>query len=261
MKYVCDICQHVCDSIDQLKEHKLKHSDKKKYICQYCRTRGYTKECDRKNHEENCPAKSSSLEKVSIPKSSSSKKGTKKGGPKRKLFSTATTQEHSLVSNNPSTSPLSLDPSSFFETEDQAESVSDVPTPRKQLMLNCKNGMSEGFYKNSCSPNVKREQQSSSSSESLPSTVKSLKASIKGKHKCSICKQTFQERQQLIQHAEYQHRTRDWRKLFKYRRCVMNFDSEVEFNVHMDQHAKDDALEVKNFKPYKPSPPSKKKKK
>ena len=88
LKYVCDICQHVCDSIDHLKEHKLKHSDKNIYICRYCRTHGYTKECDRKNHEENCPAKLSSLEKVSIPKSSCLKKGTKKGGPKRKLFST-----------------------------------------------------------------------------------------------------------------------------------------------------------------------------
>ena len=198
---------------------------------------------------------------MSIPKSSSSKKGTKRGGLKRKLFSTTTTQEHSLVSNNPSMSPLSLDPSSFFETEDQAESVSDVPTPCQQPMHNCKNGMSEGFYKNGCSPHVKHEQQSFSSSKSLPSTVKSPKASIKGKHKCSICKQTFQECRQLIQHAEYQHRTRDRRKLFKCRRCVMNFDSEVEFNVHMDQHAKDDALEVKNFKLYKPPPPSKKKKK
>ena len=203
----------------------------------------------------------SSLEKVSISKSSSSKKGTKKGGLKRKLFSAATTQEHSVVSTNPSTSPLGLDPSSFFETEDQAESVSDVPTPHQQPMRNCKNGMSEGFYRNGCSPNVKHEQQSSSSSESLPPTVKSLKASIKGKHKCSICKQTFQECRQLIQHAEYQHRMRDWRKLFKCRRWVMNFDSEVEFKVHMDQHAKDDALEVKNFKPYKPPPSSKKKKK
>ena len=128
-------------------------------------------------------------------------------------------------------------------------------------MCNCKNGMSEGFYKNGCSPNVKREQQSSSSSESLPSTVKLPKASTKGKHKCSICKQTFEEHRQLIQHAEYQHRTRDRRKLFKCRHCVMNFDSEVEFKVHMDEHAKDDALEVKNFKLYKPPPPSKKKKK
>ena len=112
LKYVCDICQHVSDTIDQLKEHKLKHSDKKIYICRYCRTRGYTKECDRKNHEENCSAKLSSLKKVSIPKSSSSKKGTKIG-PKRKLFSTATTQEYSVVSD-PSTSQLGLDPSSFF---------------------------------------------------------------------------------------------------------------------------------------------------
>ena len=100
-------------------------------------------------------------------------------------------------------------------------------------MRNCKNGVSEGFYKNGCSPNVKREQQSSSSSESLPPTVKSPKPSLKGKHKCSICKQTFQERRKLIQHVEYQHRTRDRRKLFKYRRCVMNFDSQVEFQVHM----------------------------
>ena len=170
---------------------------KKIYICRYCRTHGYTKECDRKNHEESCSAKLSSLEKVRIPKSSSSKKGTKKGGPKRKLFSTATTQEYSAVSN-PSTSLLGLDPSSFFETEDQAESISDVMTPHQQPMRNCKNSVSEGFYKNGCSPNVKCEQPSSSSSKSLPPTVKSPKPSLKGKHKCSICKQTFQECRQLI---------------------------------------------------------------
>ena len=127
-------------------------------------------------------------------------------------------------------------------------------------MHNCKNGVSEGFYKNGCSPNVKCEQQSSSSSKSLPPTVKSPKPSLKGKHKCSICKQTFQECRKLIQHVEYQHRMRDQRKLFKCRCCVMNFDSQVEFQVHMDQHVKDDALEVKNFKPYKPPPPKKKKK-
>ena len=261
LKYVCDICQHVLDTIDQLKEHRLKHSDKKKYICHYCRTRSYTKECDRKNHEENCSTKLASLEKVSIPKSWASKKGSKKIGPKRKLFSTASTQEDSVVSNNPSTISLGLDPSSFFEKEGQAESVLDVPTSRQQPMRNCKNGVSQGFYKNGGSPIVKREQETSSSGESLPPSVKSPKPSLKGKHKCSICKQTFQECSQLIQHAEYQHRTRDWRKLFKCRRCVVNFDSEVEFKVHMDQHTKDDALEVKNFKPYKPPPPSKKKKK
>ena len=29
LKYICDICQHVSNTIDQLKEYKLKHSDKK----------------------------------------------------------------------------------------------------------------------------------------------------------------------------------------------------------------------------------------
>ena len=86
VKYVCDICQHTCDSIELLSEHKLKHSDKKKFICHYCRTWGYTKECDCKMHEEKCTARLASLEKVQVPKSSSVKNGSKKDGAKRKLF-------------------------------------------------------------------------------------------------------------------------------------------------------------------------------
>ena len=82
VKYVCDICQHTCDSIELLSEHKLKHSDKKKFICRYCRTRGYTKECDHKMHEEKCAARLASLENVQVPKSSSLKKGSKRWGQK-----------------------------------------------------------------------------------------------------------------------------------------------------------------------------------
>ena len=42
---------------------------------------------------------------------------------------------------------------------------------------------------------------------------------------------------------------------------MVNFDSEEGFTVHMEQHAKDDAKEVKAFKPYKPPPVGKKRKK
>ena len=42
---------------------------------------------------------------------------------------------------------------------------------------------------------------------------------------------------------------------------MVNFDSEEGFTIHMKQHAKDDAKEGKAFKPYKPPPAGKKRKK
>ena len=127
---MCDICQHTCDSIDLLSEHKLKHSDKKKFICRYCRTWGYTKECDHKLHEEKCAARLASLEKVQVPKCSTVKKGSKKDGAKRKLFS-GPLQTSLDLGNAPSTSLLTYDQTSLFDTE-ESELVTDVPTSCQQ---------------------------------------------------------------------------------------------------------------------------------
>ena len=146
------------------------------------------------------------MEKVQVLKSSSVKKGSKKDGAKRKLFS-GPLQTSSDLGNPPSTSSLSYDQTGLFDTE-ESESVTEVPTSCQQPIRKCKNGVSEGFYKNGCSPSIKHEA-NSSSSEDLPPTVKSPKPSLKGKFKCSMCKQTFTEHRKLIEHAEYQHRTWD----------------------------------------------------
>ena len=55
--YVCDICEHMSDSLEKLKQHKLNHSSVKKYKCRICKIRGYSRSNDRKDHEETCGIK------------------------------------------------------------------------------------------------------------------------------------------------------------------------------------------------------------
>ena len=55
--YVCELCNQVCNSLDNLKKHKLNHSSAKKHICRICKIRGFTQTNDRLQHEEECGPK------------------------------------------------------------------------------------------------------------------------------------------------------------------------------------------------------------
>ena len=55
--YVCELCDQVCNSLDNLKKHKLNHSSAKKHICRICKIRGFTRTNDRLRHEEECGPK------------------------------------------------------------------------------------------------------------------------------------------------------------------------------------------------------------
>ena len=250
IRYVCDICSEIFESMELLQQHKIKHSSTKKYVCRYCKVRGYTRTNDRDGHEAECPQRFTSVR----PKEAKSSSSSKKKGPKKKLFAAKPNQ----AATQSTSTGKRVDPVDMFPSEPD-ESESDVPSQRQQPMRNCKNGVSEGFYKNGCSPNVKKE--CNSSSDSGTSSVKSPKPSIKGQHRCSICKQSFADRNKLIYHAELQHRNRDRRSGLKCFRCTILFDNKTEYDVHMSQHAKDDKNEIKHFKPYKAPPVQSKKKK
>ena len=55
--YVCELCNQMCNSLDNLKKHKLNHSSAKKHICRICKIRGFTRTNDRLWHEEECGPK------------------------------------------------------------------------------------------------------------------------------------------------------------------------------------------------------------
>ena len=180
IRYVCDICSEIFESMELLQQHKIKDSSTKKHVCRYCKVRGYTRSNDRDGHEAECPQRFTSVR----PKEAKSSSSSKKKGPKKKLFAAKPNQ----VAAQSTSMGKRVDPVDMFPSEPD-ESESDVPSQRHQPMRNCKNGVSEGFYKNGCSPNVKKE--CNSSSESGTSSVKLPKPSIKGQHRCSICKTKF----------------------------------------------------------------------
>ena len=95
---------------------------------------------------------------------------------------------------------------------------------RQQPGRDCKNGITPGFYK----PSPRR------SSSSSPSTVNSPKASVKGQHRCSQCKQNFRERDKLMTHIKDFHTIK--KPKFACTECRQLWDDERSFRIHMRQH-------------------------
>ena len=104
--------------------------------------------------------------------------------------------------------------------------ASEVSNGRTKPSRSCKNGKSEGFYKQS-SP--KRD-----SSSSPPSVMSSPKALVKGKWKCSTCKQSFRSRELLITHIEDFHNKQTTK--YACTQCKMYLKDEFSFKVHKKQH-------------------------
>ena len=95
---------------------------------------------------------------------------------------------------------------------------------RQQPSRNCKNGITQGFYK--LSPRR--------SSSSSPSTIGSPKASVKGKWSCSQCKQHFRDRQKLLTHIKDFHTMK--KPQYACTQCKQLWDDERNFKIHMKQY-------------------------
>ena len=104
--------------------------------------------------------------------------------------------------------------------------ASEVSNGRTQPSRSCKNGKLEGFYKQN-SP--KRD-----SSSSPPSVMSSPKASVRGKWKCSTCKQSFRSRELLITHIEDFHNKQTTK--YACTQCKMYLKDKFSFKVHKKQH-------------------------
>ena len=104
--------------------------------------------------------------------------------------------------------------------------ASEVSNGRTQPSRSCMNGKSEGFYKQN-SP--KRD-----SSSSPPSVMSSPKASVRGKWKCSTCKQSFRSCELLITHIEDFHNKQTTKCACI--QCKMYMKDEFSFKVHKKQH-------------------------
>ena len=61
IRYVCDICSEIFESMELLQQHKIKHSSTKKHVCRYCKVCGYTRTNDRDRHEAECPQRFTSV--------------------------------------------------------------------------------------------------------------------------------------------------------------------------------------------------------
>ena len=217
LRFVCDKCELIVESLEELQQHRLSHSTTKKFPCRVCKKKGYTRESDRKLHETKC-CKAHNVkivngivvtrddsseeelqsarknlfptEQIVKPKTRSRKVSGKKSttgsddifGP-----STAFPVDHGgakpkIKTRNGLAKTCTSDSEEFFPTQNS----------RTQPARNCKNGIQEGFYK------VSPRRRSSSS----PSTIGSPKASIKGKYGCSQCKQSFRDNHQLLTHIK-----------------------------------------------------------
>ena len=51
---MCDKCELIVQSLEELQQHRLSHSTTKKFPCRVCKKKGYTHESDRKQHEGKC---------------------------------------------------------------------------------------------------------------------------------------------------------------------------------------------------------------
>ena len=234
--YACDVCNEVFNELEELKQHKLKHSSTKKFHCEYCKVKGYTRLSDLKRHEAECPSKikpSSSRPKSDVSAKHSGSGKLKEGlrAVKRKLFS--------KKSETASSKPLP-ELSNIFDSEPEDKDNGQ----REQPMRGCKNGIQEGFYKNGGSPRIKTEKHSSSSSSSGGPPVRSPKPSIKGQHRCSLCKQNFSDRMKLLEHCDKLHSKKRIRN-YPCRLCGVVYQSDEMFKFHMQQHQFDDMAEIK----------------
>ena len=81
-----------------------------------------------------------------------------------------------------------------------------------------------------------------SSGNSSVSRLSSPKASVKGKWKCSECKQQFRERNRLMEHINDVHSTDDPRFLCSI--CRVTLDDQRSFDIHKKQHE----IDKKKFK-------------
>ena len=242
INYACDICSELFQKLEELKQHKLKHSSSKKFHCSYCKVHGYTRLSDLKRHLDVCPAKPTGsgepqpgkVKNINPSKSSASGKMQQDlQNVKRKLFtkksSTAKKQSQNL-----------LDVANIFDSEPEDKDNGSIA--REQPMRLCKNGVQEGFYRNGGSPKIKVEQQSSSSS-SGGAALRSPKPSVKGKFKCDFCKQHFFERMKLIEHCDKMHYKKKDRN-YPCKLCSAVYNSDEMFKFHMEQHRFDDNQEI-----------------
>ena len=90
-------------------------------------------------------------------------------------------------------------------------------------------------------PKIKQE---STDSSSGTSAMRSPKASIKGKWRCSFCKQHFSLCEQLVEHVDAQHTKK--KKSYACARCMVTFDLEEEYIIHSQQHLLDDRRELRS---------------
>ena len=259
--YVCEICDITCDSLENLKRHKLNHSTSKKFICRICKIHGYTRTNDRLLHEEECGPKFNVMvnddgevvpltQTVNPPQTQTT--GNQKA--KKRLF------DGSSKKPSKKEKSLSLENSSMTSIDDfpiengsqknrgaqsksrQMQNVSDdQASVRSHLPRDCKKGIS---YKNGCSPRPCKNNSSDSSNGTA--VMKSPKASIKGKWKCTFCKQYFKLREQLLEHVETFHKNKN-KNGFKCSRCYVPFDLEQEYHIHMHQHNLDDKKELREI--------------
>ena len=54
LRYVCDKCDLIVDSLDKLQQHRLTHSMTKKFPCCVCKKKGYSRLNDCTRHELKC---------------------------------------------------------------------------------------------------------------------------------------------------------------------------------------------------------------
>ena len=242
VNFVCERCNQMFDALDKLKIHKLTHSKTKKYVCRVCKQHGYTRASDRSNHEVKCcdehkceivdgivvPLPPTENLPVSAlppkPTNVTNKRST--AGAKKVLF----LLDSDVTSNRkPDKSPEVI----FLSDSENGKDKS--PSARQSLSRNCKNGVKPGFYKNSCSP-------MRSSENSSVSRLGSPKASVKGKWKCTECKQQFRERHRLMEHINEVHSTDDPRFLCSI--CRVTLEDKKSFEIHKKQHE----IDKKKFK-------------
>ena len=233
LKFVCERCQEIFDSLDQLQIHKLTHSRTKKYVCRVCKKHGYTRASDRSGHEVKCcdhhkveivdgivvplPPPHNLPVSAPPPEPKNVSKKRNKEGARKVLFPL---DSDVTPKKKPNESPEVI----FLSDSDKS------PTPRQSLSRNCKNGVKPGFYKNGCSP-------MRTSEPSSVSRLSSPKASVKGKWRCTECKQQFRQRDRLMEHINEFHSTDDPRFLCSI--CKVTLENKNTFEIHKKQHEVD----------------------
>ena len=73
------------------------------------------------------------------------------------------------------------------------------------------------------------------------------KTSVKGKWRCSFCKQYFATRDKLLEHVEAVHKKKS-KNGFCCSCCYIQYNIEQEYHIHMQQHMLDDRHELKAIK-------------